>query len=89
MTDFDIVAAFFAILGFLSVLAGLIVAISLAVTHERDKRRARTDPDTARWQERAARSAAHPRTGQVAAAPRLAPLADVLTFPDHDDRPAA
>lgn len=32
-------------------------------------------------QERAAQRAAHPRTGQVEAAPRLVPLADVIDFP--------
>lgn len=41
----------------------------------------------AHHQERLARRTLQPRTGQVAAAPRLAPLADVVPFPDRDDGP--
>lgn len=88
MTDFDIVAAFFAIIGFASLIAGLVVATNLFITHKVAQRATRRDV-AARRQERDARSATHPRTGQVAPAPRLAPLADVLVFPDRDGNEAA
>lgn len=89
MTTFDFAAAVFVIVGALSVLLGVIVlvnALALDWVDRRQRRRAHANVD-ARRQERIAQNGSHPRTGQVQAAPRLVPLADVLPFPLPDDGP--
>lgn len=82
MTDFDVIAAVFVIVGFLATILGLVVLTNLIVLDvlDRRRRRAQTDVDHRR-QEREAQRHLRVGTGRIQAVPidppvRLVPFVD-------------